>query len=389
MPEPRLLNTGLALGLGLALLAGGAGFVLSRSLVVYSDFAAVSSALRLVRAPQGGIVSLPEIGLGSALRAGTPLALLEPVVPPQVLAEVEPQAQALAARVGQLRGELEQAEAGFENFRRRAKAGFDAAATHRQLAERQVMLQQRIQGRIATLARSAAATPMQADQLEVELLAQRRALADAVLAEVTARNLLEDAQAGRFVSDGRTTQRTPQEIRRELEAAEAARREMLGTLERLGTRITLTAPCDCQVAQLGATAGSFVAAGDPILGLAEPVMPDSVEVDALVDATRLGFLRQGQAVEVFLAGDAQATPGRVTSITYNPENQGRIGLPDNLRSLKSYGVLTVTLEGGVPQARPGLPALVKAPLALRQVFRSLPGMAWLVTERAGARPPEA
>jgi hypothetical protein len=139
-----------------------------------------------------------------------------------------------------------------------------------------------------------------------------------------------------------------QEIRRELDAAACG--DMLVTLERLGTRITLAAPCGCQVARLRATAGSFVTAGGPIPGPAEPVMRESVEVDA----TRLGFLRQGQEVAAFLAGDAgtdhrhQPRPGKPGP--HRPA--GQPAQPEELRRAGDDPALQIGRAPGPGQGRP-------------------------------------
>jgi hypothetical protein len=114
-----------------------------------------------------------------------------------------------------------------------------------------------------------------------------------------------------------------------------------------------------------------------LLGLAETTRQARFEVDTLVPSTRMPFLMQGQAVTVRLAGAQSPTPGRITALNLNPENTGRIGLPDNLRSLRIYGLVTVTLDEQPPEAAIGLPALLQAPISFRMLLLNLPGFAWI------------
>lgn len=370
----RSLRTAILLLAGCAALGAGAYLVLSRWLVVRSEFAAVASPLRLIRASQDGLVMMPGVGVGSAVGAGQVLLRLEPVLPPQVRADLEPRIHAAAARLDRLRGELEQARAGFETFRARAPVVLRAAVASRQMHERQVAASERMFQRVQHLARSGFAPAAQADQLEIELMAQRRALAAAEVAEDNARQQVDDASHGRFLSDGRSTQRTPQEIRREIQAVETELDNLHSTLGRLVAPTIIAAPCSCVVSQIGATSGSYVVAGDPLLGLTEGHTDAAIEIDALVDSTRMGFLQVGQTVDVYLGGASAAMAGRVMQLNFNPENTGRAGLPDNLRTLKSYGLVTVVLDGRPPGAVAGLPVLIAAPIEPSVLLRSVLGL---------------
>lgn len=125
--------------------------------------------------------------------------------------------------------------------------------------------------------------------------------------------------------------------------------------------------------------GTAVLAGDVLLGLAAEGSAAPLEVDALVPSTRIPFLALGQRVGVRLAGARDVTTGRIIALNHNPENTGRIGLPDNLRSLRIYGLVTVALdappaEGG---SAIGTPALLQAPISLRMLLLNLPGFAWM------------
>jgi hypothetical protein len=68
--------------------------------------------------------------------------------------------------------------------------------------------------------------------------------------------------------------------------------------------------------------------------------------------------------------------GRVAAINFNPGSTGRIGLPDSLRTLADYGLLTVTLVD--PSAAPpaGLPVTVTAPVEWTALAANFPLLRW-------------
>ncbi|MBP0496248.1 HlyD family efflux transporter periplasmic adaptor subunit [Roseomonas sp. SG15] len=382
---PRLgLPALLALGFGLLLLGGG--WVASQRMAVYSDFAAVAQPMRVLRAPQAGNLPPLELRPGTALRQGQALVALAPVVPPQVQADLAPRLQAAEARLRELEEERAQARAGFETFRLRSEATLRAAVAARQLSERQVATQERILQRFEALARHGILSQVRADQEEVLLLTLRRGLAEAQSAEAAARHGLNDALGGRFTSDGRPTQRSPEDIEREARGVVATRDELRSTLAGLTAPVPLRSPCDCTVVQVTSAGGAFVSEGEVLLGLAERGASGPVEIDALVPSGRMAFLRQGQAVRVQMAGSPDPVTGRIAAMNLNAENAGRIGLPDNLRSLKPYGLVTVALDA--PAAgRTGTPALLVAPISIRLLLQQLPGLSWFVTEGRGAAAP--
>jgi multidrug resistance efflux pump len=376
--DRRLARAGTILVGGFVLLGLLAGFMLSSRLVVYSEFGAVSAPLHLVRAPVAGIVTLSPLAIGTQVAAGAGLGEILPAVPPQVNAALEPQIQGFEGRMRQLEGELAASEAGFIGFRRQVEAELAAATQARQLLERQVATQERMYQRLAGLARQGYVSAARADQEEINLLHQRRLLAEAIAAEGAARNQASEAEQGRFRTDGRPLARPPEEVRRELAGVRAQLEDARRVLARITAAVPLPSPCACVVAQLGTTPGSAVLAGDALLGLAGADRSGPLEVDALVPSARMPFLRSGQEVTVHLGGADAPVTGRITALNYNPENSGRVGLPDNLRTLRSYGLVTVTLPGSAQGARTGLPALVAAPIHLRMLALNLPGFGWFV-----------
>lgn len=365
-----------AAGLGLII---AAGYVASSRLMVYSEFGAISAPMSMVRAPQPGLLILQAGAAGTVTEPGQVLGELRPSLPRQFLGDTENQIHLLEARLGQLRAELVQGEAGFAAFRAQAETDFAAANETRRLMERQVATQERLFNRLAGLSRQGYVSALRVDQEEMNLVTQRRALAEARAAEQAAQILLGEARAGRFRGDGRPTARSPEEVRREAAAVTASLAEMRATLARLAAPIPLVSPCLCRIAQVAVPSGTEVVAGDVLLGLAEDSGRAIPEVDALVPAARMPFLAQGQKVSVRLAGSRHATPARIIALNHNPENTGRIGLPDNLRSLRVYGLVTLALEEEPTglTATIGLPALLQAPISLRMLLLNLPGFSWI------------
>lgn len=377
-PQARNLRGILVFAAAALALILAVGYVASRRLIVFSEFGAVSAPMSLVRAPQPGLLILHAGASGASTQPGQVLGELRPSLPPQLLAETDTQIQALEGRLRQLQGELAQGEAGFPAFRAQAESELAAAAETRRLLERQAAAQERLFNRLAGLARQGFVSGTRADQEEINLMNQRRSLAEAVAAENAARLLVGEARAGRFRSDGRPTARSPEDVRREAAAVSAALDEARATLARLRAPIPLISPCLCRIAQVVVPSGTAVVAGDVLLGLAEQSGREALEVDALVPSSRMPFLQLGQAASVWLAGADQPTTARIIALNHNPENTGRIGLPDNLRSLRSYGLVTLALERMPPAGvATGLPALVQAPISFRMLLLNLPGFAWL------------
>jgi hypothetical protein len=211
--DRRLLRTMALLIIGAVGLGTSATFVLSRWLVVHSEFGAVAGPLRLIRAPQNGLITMAGLGVGSGISAGQDIVEVQPVVPPQIHAELEPQIYSAETRLNQLQGELGQAQAGFENFRALVPAQLQAAIAERQTLEREVAAEERVFQRTWQLAQSSFATLQQVDQMEINLTTQRRALAAAIAAEDTARQRLDDASHGGFVSDGKSNAADPKRHR--------------------------------------------------------------------------------------------------------------------------------------------------------------------------------
>ena len=369
------LRTAALVALSVMLFGAAAAQVGSRLLSVTSDYAAVAGTLRQVRAPQAGYLEETALAVGAHLHTGQVVGYVRPAVPPQAQLQVESQTAVLRATLNQQRQALDEAKAGFDNFVRTARSEFDAASAERRLLEAQAAAAQRMLQRATTLARAGDQSQERVDVQAQEFLGKQQALAAARDAELAARQKLADAQAGRFASDGRSTQKSPADIERDIASGQAQLERLEALRAGLDRPLPLRSPCDCVVSGVSATPNVFVTPGDQVADLAETTT-GRVQVDALIQNQRLALVKVGQRVRVYLASSKHVQAGRVTALNFNPVNTGRVGLPDVLRSSDNYGLAAVTLESPEVRADPGLPATVMAPVDRRVLARSVSALAW-------------
>jgi multidrug resistance efflux pump len=366
----------LKLGLLAAAVAGGVGVAGMRLGTVSADYAAVSAELRQIHAPVAGYLVSDSLGLGSRLLAGQRIGVIQPVADAQARLAAETRIASLETALRQQTLALDEAKAGFATFREASRTELDEAAASRRMLEAQVAAETRIFKRLAALKAKDVVGQQRLDAEEQALLSLQRALSAARVAEAAARQKLANAQAGRFTSDGRTTQRSPAELQAEIETARANLAGQRAVLAALDKPVSVVSPCDCTVSAVAATPGSFVLSGAPVADLAQAGGDGATVVEALVQNPRLSLLRQGQAVTVYLADRPDGVAGRVAAINFNPGSTGRIGLPDSLRTLADYGLLTVTLVD--PSAAPpaGLPVTVTAPVEWTALAANFPLLRW-------------
>ncbi|CAH2603912.1 PilZ domain-containing protein [Rhodovastum atsumiense] len=379
----RLLSLLARLRLVLVLLGGGALviglalYVISSRMVVYSDYGAIAGELYLLRAPEAGLLHLAGLRPGQPVHQGQVLGEIEPSVPAQAQADARGKVIVLQAQIDQRSEMLASAQAGFRNLLRTAEAQVKAAADEREAIERQVAAQERTFQRVLQMAKAGWLSYLRADQEEVALQQHLRARAAARANEEAARARLEDAKQGRFVSDGRSTQASPEDIARELQELRTQRDQLEVVAKAQVARRPVPSPCDCTVTGVQAADGTFVSAGIQIATLGRE-MAAGRQVDTLIVTSRMKFIRVGQRVKVFLPDRDNPVGGNVIVVTYNAGNTGRIGLPDTLRTLNDYGLVTVALDQDAQAAATGQPALLMAPVGFDMVLRSIPGFGWLL-----------
>lgn len=380
VPGPvRAWTRGAAQAGKLALLAGtvllGAGFVLSRLLTVTADYAAVSADLQQVHAPEAGYLRSDLLAVGTHLRAGQPIGALQPVATPQARLATETEIAALQATLDQQNAALDQARTGFATFLRASRTGLAEASAGRAMLEQQVAAEAKVYGRFVAMKAKGVVAEERVDQEQQVLLTLQRTLATARDLESAARQKLANADEGLYASDGRSTQKSPADLQQEARVTEATIARLKATLAALDQPLTIASPCDCTVTALAATPGAYVAAGAHLADLARDGDGTS-SVDALVQTPRLGLVRRGQAVTVYLADRRDGVTGHVTAINFNPANTGRTGLPPSLRTLDDYGLMRVSLDAGQAGAVTGLPATVMAPIDWRALAATVPAAAW-------------
>ena len=379
----RRARTALLLATCFVLLAVVALYVISSRLTVYSDYAAVAGISEVLRAPEAGFLRGKPLELGTDVRAGEPMVELTPAVPPQVRMDIKQKVRVLQVQIAEQQANLDAAQRGFQNFIATAQTNLDTATLERRTLEEIVAAHQRNLARFDALAQEGWISHIVADQELIALLSDQRNLDEAVSTEATARRAVDDANDGRFSSDGRSTQLSPANIQYMLAGLQAQRDALLAQAKELEAPLTITAPCNCSVTSVESPPNSFVAAGAQIAGLTEASSGRS-QVDALVTNNRLAFLAVGDRVSVYMTDRRADVGGRIVSINHSPANTGRAGLPDSLRTLADYGLVTIDLDRDVQNARVGVPALLSAHVSIDAFLRDIPGFNWMFGRRDSA-----
>jgi multidrug resistance efflux pump len=368
----------LTAGLVICLLILGAlaTAAIHRLLTVTSQYAAVAADLTQVRAVQDGIFADARVAAGQRVKNGTLLGYLHPAVSPQEREAVAAQAAMAAARLTQERSALADAESGFRNFQTVASTSYRSAKDERVALDREIETQMSIVGRYRELARDGYVAQLQADQQEQTLRDLERQRAVAAANEEAARQSFANAGRGIYGADGHSAQRTPAQIQATIAELEAQSHQLAQQLSIMDTNLPINAPCDCMVMAAHAADGQFVAKNGPILDLGSQ-NDAQLEVDALVPASAANALHIGEEARVLLADRRNVITGHIARINLNATNTGRIGLPDALRSLDLYALVTVSMDApsSLASAEPaGTPATVDFPLRLSAVARSFLGL---------------
>lgn len=380
----RVRRVALA-ALGVSAVACAAAYVITTRLTVYSDYAAVTGDLQIVRAAASGVLAGSALKPGAKLHAGQVVGRLEPAVTPVALAQLTTALEVAQAQVDKQKGLLDSLQAGHDGFADFAQHALQEAIAVRKLHEDKVLAEQRIYSRLRALAKMGWASPMRADQEQVNLRTQQHDLMLARENETAAQQRQDDAKRGRFTTDGRSTQLAPADAARDLRVLEAYRNSAAAALAALSASTPIVSQCECTVATVAVPDQSFVTQGATIANLAVSAA-GTAQVDALVPSGLLSFVRLGQTVRVFLGDRSNATTAVVAAVNFNPVNTGRVGLPDTLRTLNNYGLVTVTLQDAA-DLHVGLPAVLNAPVGPAMLMRNLPGLATLFgTGSASAAP---
>lgn len=209
----------------LALLAGvvvaGGAFVAGRFLTVTTDYAAIAADLQQMHAPSAGYLVGDRLVIGSRVRAGERIGSVKPVSGPQARLATETQIVALQASLDQQKLGLEQATAGFATFLKASQTDYVEATANRQMLDAQIETENKTLRRLASLQAKDVVGQQRIDQEQQVILGLQRSLSEAKAAEESARQKLANAEAGRFNSDGRTTQKSPADIAHDIGTTEA------------------------------------------------------------------------------------------------------------------------------------------------------------------------
>ncbi|GGE22885.1 hypothetical protein GCM10011390_47880 [Aureimonas endophytica] len=360
-----------------AIVVAGGGFAAARLLTVTTDYAAIAGDLQQLHAPEAGYLVGDRLMVGSRVRLGERIASIRPLAGPRARLSTETQIAALQADLEQQKRAFEQASAGFATFVQASRTDFVEATANRQLLEAQVETETRAYQRLAGLKAKDVVGQQRLDQEEQTLNGLKRSLSAAKAAEETAGQKLANAEAGRFNSDGRSTQKAPADFRQAIDTTEATIARLRTVLAGLDEPLPIVSPCDCTVSAIAATPGTYILSGARIAELVrDGTEANGTVVDALVQNPRLNLVRQGQAVTVYLADRSEGVAGHVVAVNFNPGDTGRAGLPTSLRTLDDYGLMTVRLDRPIAGAPVGLPASVMAPVGFAALAARLPGARW-------------
>lgn len=366
-----------AIFIGVVLVAGVAGVSLVSSvLTVRSEYASVASGRTLARAPEAGYVLGAGLAPGARVARGDVLFEIQPPAKPQDLSTLENDVAMAESGVALRTQQLGEVEAAFASWTERL--GVDVGASERRvkLVGAEVEARRRLFQRLSGLAASGLVSASRSDEAEVALRNAEVTLAaeEADLARL--RLELKVAAEGLYLGDTRATRRTPGDARRDLAESRAELDNRRAALAAQQERFVVRSPCDCVVEGRSAKPGEYAERGATIYTLADGGEHGG-EVDALVPVDRIGLLHVGAETRVLLSDRSGDVVGRVTEITYNPRNTGRTGLPDQLRALGRFALVTVALPEGT-QPMSGVPATVTARVSAGDLLFRFTGIDWFV-----------
>lgn len=130
----RVQRVALA-ALGVGAVACAAAYVITTRLTVYSDYAAVTGDLQIVRAAASGMLAGSALKPGATLHAGQVVGRLEPAVTPVALAQLAAALKVAHAQVDKQKGLLDSLQAGHDGFADFAQQALREAAAIRQMHE--------------------------------------------------------------------------------------------------------------------------------------------------------------------------------------------------------------------------------------------------------------
>lgn len=367
-------NIGASVLLFCLIVAGGL-FILSRLLTITADYAAVAADLRQLNAPEAGYLVSDALTVGARVNAGQTIAMVQPVPTPQVRLSTETQISVMEALLAQQLTALAETRVGFTKFLQTSRIAHEEATAARKLLDQQVAAGSRNFERLLTMQDKKIIADARVEQERQVFLGLQRLLSAARDTEEATRNRLSNAEVGMFPSDGRSTQKSPADIERSIANTSAGITRLRDILAALERPLPMTSPCDCRVASMASTPGTYVLAGARIADLAQEHQ-GKVLIDALIQNPRLTYIRLGQSVSVNIANAPEDLQGRVVAVNFNPANSGRIGLPDSVRTLADFGLVSIEVDRPRAETLSGTPATVVAPIDWWGLLANAPVMAW-------------
>jgi multidrug resistance efflux pump len=163
-----------------------------------------------------------------------------------------------------------------------------------------------------------------------------------------------------FISGTEADKGTPNDIRREIELAQAEYINMqrkLSVLLGQQSALEIRSPCDCSLSHRLVEENTYVKAGQPLLALQGTTTNDLL-VEARVLQEDVDRLQMNAEAEVLLANSTQKVRGKVLEIRRLPPVAPRIGLPDTVTMDKTLATVLVRTLEPLPTQQAGLPASV-------------------------------
>ncbi len=341
----------------------GLSIIVSSFLTVRSEYASVASSRTLIRAPFSGFVEGAEIDPQSPVERGALLFTISPPVKPQAIVSLEQDIVLMQQRIDILQSELSDAELAFDAWRSKLSVQKEATEAQVVYLSQTVDANQRVYDRLQKLREQGIATALRLDEAEVRLRQSQNELSAKQSALKTINFELDAAKQGLYVDNADKTRKSPNELRREISESKNLLSGKQVTLNSLEEQFVVRSPCHCLVETTSIKLGEFVERGDIVYTLGD-ANQSVAEVDALVPISRVKFLRKGAAAQVVLADSTEEIIGHVTDVNYNPMNTGRTGLPDQLRTMGRYALVTIALQSSEQTPLSGLPAVATMRISL-------------------------
>jgi len=361
----------------LVVLAIGSTTILKSFLTVRSEFASVASSRTLARAPVSGFVKGADFSDGTDITTGDILLTITPPVKPIELTKLEQEIKTTSHRIKLQEQELAEVQEVFSNWEKRLDTDLRASNIQRDLLLKEVDARKRVYDRLLALNKKGVTTSARVDDAEIDLRQAQKNLARETANKERLQQEHYAATQGLYMDGAEKTRSTPSDIRREISASRELLKSKEASLASLKEQFTVRSPCNCTIESQSAKNGEYVESGSVVYSLGNHLNA-TAEVDALVPVERVRYLGIGTEASVVLANQSTELMGKIKQVNYNPRNTGRTGLPDSLRTLGRFALVTISLPPSERLPLSGLPAIVSMRIPLGKIVFHYTGLDWFI-----------